>query len=617
MPGGQALAAPASEAEYRFFLSTPTARQWERIGLKRRAGVAVPLFSVWSGRSAGVGDFADLEALADWCASCGMSIVQLLPLNDTGSTFRPYDAESAFALDPAYADLDSVAGVPPKARAAAADDVRRLFPPGGRRVDWRVKNAKLEALRRMFEKRAKTPPREFESWKRANGYWLEDYALYRLAKRLAGGAGWESWEERLRNRDAGALERLARDRAHAAELEFTRWVQWQLARRFRAARLRAAKKGVLFMGDLPFLVSRDSAEVWARPEYFQLDRVAGAPPDAFFAKGQRWGMPPYRWDRIAADGYAYVAERLRVAEGFYDLYRIDHVVGLFRLWTIPAAEPLENAGMNGGFEPADEREWEAHGRRLLGMMVEKSAMLPCAEDLGTVPPCAYAVLRELGIPGIEVQRWAKDWDGTFDFRPEGGYRPNSAAVISTHDMTPLLQWWQYEIGTVDEETFRRKCQSRGLSYEGVRDRLFDPERSSFCRLRWRRDVSGAAVLLERLGLREEEARDFLSLWRGSFDEEARFLRAVGLTSAPRRSRLVEKALEHALRSASIFSVQLFQDWLALDEKLQDVAWDSRINFPGTLDPRNWTLAMPAALERLKTASVNRAIRALNARAGRI
>jgi 4-alpha-glucanotransferase len=210
------------------------------------------------------------------------------------------------------------------------------------------------------------------------------------------------------------------------------------------------------MGDLPFLVSRDSADVWSHQQYFKLELASGAPPDMLYAKGQRWGMPPYNWQAIEANKYDYLTEKLEFAENFYDLYRIDHVVGIFRVWTIPLSEPLEHSGISGSFDPAEEASWEDHGKKILSIMVKNANMLACAEDLGVVPACSYKILSELGIPGIDIQRWMRDWDKTYDFKKPDLYRYNSLATIATHDMSSLCAWWDFEAGTIDEELFMRK-----------------------------------------------------------------------------------------------------------------------------------------------------------------
>jgi 4-alpha-glucanotransferase len=264
---------------------------------------------------------------------------------------------------------------------------------------------------------------------------------------------WEDWPEEFRAGRAESLERLRREEMKS--VEFYAWLQWQLFEQFQAVKKDAAKKRVLLIGDLPFLVSRDSADVWAHQNYFKLGFSSGAPPDRYLESGQEWGMPPYDWDRIEAGGCDYLVEKLKYAENFYDLFRIDHFVGLFRVWTFSRAAASDGRRKTGAFDPPEEDEWESHGRKIISVMTRKTKMLPCAEDLGMIPRCSPRVLEEFAIPGMEIQRWTREWDTTGEFKKPGDYRKNSIASLSTHDMTPLTGWWESEATPEDKEKFRR------------------------------------------------------------------------------------------------------------------------------------------------------------------
>lgn len=606
-------AASVSWHSYEGLLATRSARQWERLGAVRRAGVAVPLFSIYSKKSVGVGEIPDLRLLVDWCVARGMSVIQLLPMNDVGSSFRPYDAESSFALDPMYLALGGIGtGATPLGHELAA--LARRFPAGGRarakiaRVDYAVKGAKLEFLWHAFQLQGKQAGSAFERFRRSAAYWLKDYALFRVMKEHQGGRAWFDWPEPLARRDPHAL--VAFERKYARSVRFQVWLQWQLYEQLRAVRAYAAKKGALLMGDLPFLVSRDSADVWAHQDYFKLDFASGAPPDTYQAKGQRWGMPPYDWPRIAAHGYDYVKQKLSYAQNFYDLFRIDHVVGAFRLWTIPRDDPPENAGLHGSFDPPEESRWEEHGRAILSAMVDASPMLACAEDLGVIPACTHRVLAEFGIPGMEVQRWARDWGDTYAFKSPEAYRPCSAAVISTHDTSSFRGWWDHEAGTVDEGHLRRTCEAKGIAPESVRIKFFDLRRSRHGRLRWRQGLT-EDDLLAALGRNAQEAREILDLYRATFGERETFWASLALPGKmPERATpaLARAALRAASASASIFAIQLLTDYLSLSDAFTPDAWAFRINFPGVTSPDNWSLVMPVALEDMAALAVNRAIR---------
>ncbi len=590
-------------------LSGRSCRQWRRIGAHRRSGVAAPLFSVFSEASCGIGELPDIKLLVDWCRNTGISIIQLLPLNDVGFNFRPYDAQSMFALDPMYLSLPRLKGVQANTWNA---DIRRLkdrFPTGSGRVDYRIKAAKLELLGRVFETSAADIPAELAVFVKRNAYWIEDYALFRVLKEQQQERDWRDWPLELKDRRPAACEAVRASNSRA--LLFQKWLQWQLFEQLREAKAYAGKNSVLLMGDLPFLVSRDSADVWAHQDHFKLDFASGAPPDMLYSQGQRWGMPPYNWSHIAAHGYDYVIEKLRYAENFYDLYRIDHVVGMFRIWTIPVIEPEATAGVNGAFDPVDEKEWEANGRRLLDVLLDNTGMLACAEDLGTIPPCTFRVLDEYGIPGIEVQRWTRDWGKTYDFKVPGAYRPVSLATLATHDMSSLLGWWQFEAGTVDRGLFERACQDHGISFDAIATQLFELAQTQHNRLRWSRSNISEESFLQIIGKDEKEAWSVLDLFRGSIRERSQFLKFLGCppgTALANPHIFMKKALGRVSAASSIFSSLLLQDWLALDTFFDFDAWEARINFPGTVDARNWTLVIPQALEDIQDMPVNLVIR---------
>lgn len=607
-----------SPQSYQFLIESKSRRQWERFGLGRRSGVAVPLFSVYSSRSIGIGEIPDLRLLVDWCVETGMSIIQLLPLNDVGFDFAPYDAQSMFALEPMYLSLEQLAEVDLKSFRSEIEDLRKRFPSDTGRVDYRIKAAKLDLLWRIFEAQPLQGMRRFEEYVKKNRYWLSDYALFKILKDKMAQRGWESWPEEFRLREKNALKEAEKN--HARSLLFYEWLQWQLFEQLAGVRAYAAEKKVYLMGDLPFLVSRDSADVWSHQNYFKLERVAGAPPDGFFANGQRWGMPPYDWEAIRQNGFDYVIEKLRYAENFYDMFRIDHVVGIFRLWTIDGREPPEHGGINGSFDPSDETAWEAHGREILNVMVNNTEMLPCAEDLGVIPKCSGPVLQEFGVVGMDVQRWARLWETSYDFKAPGDYRRNSIAVVSTHDMSSLAGWWLYEVGTVDEIRFKRMCENHGIAFDRVKAGLFDEGRSRYGRLRWKKEICFPWQAAQILGRPEGEIPGLLAFYREAYDETEKFLAYLGLPQkhADKISKpLVKKILEKAGESASIFSVQLLQDWLSLGGYFVKNPWELRINFPGTLGPHNWSLKMPLPLEAMRGLEVNGEIKKINLKTERI
>lgn len=417
---------------------------WERIGVRKRAGVCVPLFSLRSDRACGVGDVYDLHALADWCAAIGAEVIQILPVNDQGMDSCPYAALSAFALDPVFIALDRLEPVAADPELAARVQAEGQRLNAYERVAWpevrRVKMGFLdEAARRADGPELRAA---LDVYRRENP-WLDEYVAFRVIKEVEEFRSWEDWGPRYA--DPAAVDRLLAERADRVLVH--RYAQFCLDRQFREARAHANAKGVLIEGDVPILVSRDSHDVWRHPELFRLDGSAGAPPDMYAADGQNWGFPTYDWEALRGLDYRWWRERLRHAGQFFNVYRIDHVVGFFRIWTVPAGE---RTGRNGRFVPGDEAVWGEHGRSILRMMLASSPMLPLAEDLGTIPDICRATLKDLGICGFKVQRWEKRWHGDRRFIPVEDYIPLSMATLSTHDSEILAEWWQENPGERQE-----------------------------------------------------------------------------------------------------------------------------------------------------------------------
>ena len=191
------------------------------------------------------------------------------------------------------------------------------------------------------------------------------------------------------------------------------------------------------------------------------------------------------------------------------------MVGAFRIWTISETEPEETMGLNGRFDPEDEARWEEHGKKILSVMVGRADMLPCAEDLGVVPKCSYTTLEEFAIPGMDVQRWTKEWETSCAFKSPESYRKNSIAVISNHDTTSFRGWWEFQADTVDGELFKRKCLEKGLDFETLKARLFDLEKSKCERLRWRAAIRDQAIFLSALGRDERDVWELKEIYRGT------------------------------------------------------------------------------------------------------
>ena len=328
------------------------------------AGVAVPVFSLRSEHGFGVGEFLDLKPLADWGKQVGLKLIQLLPVNDTGATGTwrdsyPYAAISAFALHPLYLNLAAVADAKNKKHlkplAAARLKLNRL-----KTVDYEaVMQLKLEFLRKIFpsQKAATFRTKEYEKFFAENKHWLTPYAAFCVLRDKFGTADFNQWPEHSKF-DAQKISALAKG---SSEIAFHYFIQFHLHTQLQAATAHAHQCGLVVKGDIAIGVFRHGADAWQAPELFNMEMQAGAPPDPFAAKGQNWGFPTYNWPRMAADDFAWWKQRFAQMGNYFDAFRIDHILGFFRIWSSPA-HAVE--GILGYFVPAipiESKEFSERG----------------------------------------------------------------------------------------------------------------------------------------------------------------------------------------------------------------------------------------------------------------
>lgn len=421
-----------------------------RFALGRTAGLLLPLFSMPSRRSWGIGEFADVAALAPWMAEAGLSVLQVLPLNEMApGQASPYSALSAMALDPIFISVPDVADYQATGgdRSLDESEIRLLaHVRSSRKVDYRgVRGLKDRVLQRAFRRfvehewtKGTDRAAALRAFIAAESSWLDAYAVFRASHHLLGGQSWLDWPAPLRVRDRAETARVARDAA--AEVLYRQYLQWIAQEQWRAARAQAA--GLRFAGDFPFGVAAESADVWADQGLFAFDGTVGAPPDAFSATGQNWALPVYRWDVMRRLGFAWFAARARRMADLFDLFRVDHLVGLYRTWIFP------KDGTAPHFVPADEAEQAAQGEALVRAIAAAGAAV-IAEDLGTVPGFVRASITRLGVPGYRVLRWEREWDEPGrPFIPPSTYPALSVATSGTHDTETLAAWWD-EAGAAD------------------------------------------------------------------------------------------------------------------------------------------------------------------------
>lgn len=356
----------------------------------------------------------------------------------------PYSPFSAFALDPLYLSMEEIEDFHAAGGEAALSRADRNRLEKARRAPAvaydLIRPLKERALRASFAhfyqcewNTSSARAAELERFCCENQHWLADCALYRTLH-LHRKTSWGRWEKPLRERRTKALE--AARQSLAEEILFYQFVQWHANRQWHQARRTASTVEVRLMGDLPFMVARDSADVWVRQSEMRLDANVGAPPDAFSAEGQDWGLPPCDWEAMARNGYEWLRQRAARSAELFDYYRVDHVVGFYRTYVRP------RSGAKPYFMPQEEPEQLKLGETIMRIFQAGAARRVVAEDLGIVPDFVRGSLTRLGIPGYRVFRWEKEWHQEGQpFRDPRSYPPLSVATSGTHDTETLAVWW--------------------------------------------------------------------------------------------------------------------------------------------------------------------------------
>ena len=571
------------------------------------AGTVIPIFSLRSEGSFGVGDFGDLKKMIEWADKTHQRVIQVLPINDTNITHTwqdsyPYNSISIYALHPQYTDLRQLPEIKNEERKIHFEQLRQelnALP----QIDYeRVNNAKMEYLRELFAQEWATIKKRasYKDFFEQNKEWLVPYAAFCYYRDQYGTADFSQWPKEAT---------VAAIKATNKEVQFWYFVQYNLDQQMHAAHEFARDHHVILKGDIPIGISRDGVEAWVEPKYFNLNGQAGAPPDPFSADGQNWGFPTYNWDEMLKDGCSWWVRRFRKMAQFFDAYRIDHVLGFFRIWEIPVPE---KSGLKGQFAPAlglsreeiegygiynhmelflvdhkradrwhpriavqfnedyeklnDEEKynfnrlyndyfyrrnnqfWYQEAMKKLPRLTQATRMLCCAEDLGMVPDCVPWVMNELRILSLEIQSMPTDDKVRFGHLSQYPYR--SVCTISTHDMPTLRQWW-------DEDWDRTQDYYNSMLHRG------------------------------------------------------------GGAPHPLPGWLAKDIVSRHLTSPSMLCLLSLQDWLSIDEKLRlPDANAERINIPA--NPRHyWRYRMHLTIEQLmQSDEFNETIKTLIIQSGR-
>lgn len=397
----------------------------------RTSGVLMPISSLPS--PYGIGTMGkSARKFVDFLVKGGQTYWQILPICPTSYGDSPYQSFSSFAGNPYFIDLDILC----KENLLKEKECESFdWGTSEEYIDYGTMYVSRYALlHKAYARFVKNMPEDFSSFCEAEKDWLEDYTLFMALKDANDGKAWAEWDEKLRVRDAAALDEARKK--YAEDIEFYKMLQYLFFKQWRELKAYANENGIEIIGDVPIYVAGDSADVWANPKQFYLDEdlnpieVAGCPPDGFSADGQLWGNPLFRWDEMKKDNYAWWTKRIKAMSELYDIIRIDHFRGFDSYYAIPAKDKTAKNG-----------KWkQGPGMDLFNQLEKKLGKLPIiVEDLGFLTDSVRKLLKDSGFPGMKVIQFAFDSREGSDYLPHT-YTSHCVVYTGTHDNDTVMGW---------------------------------------------------------------------------------------------------------------------------------------------------------------------------------
>ena len=625
-------------------------------------GTAIPLGAIKTKKSVGCGEFLDLIPFADFCKKAGLKIIQLLPVNDTGTESSPYSALSAFALHPLYASLEKL--TEDDKILAKIKKLQKKYKDFERFPYKELRQEKLALLREIYlsKKEEAKSSKEIDTWLSQNS-WAKEYAVFMHLKDVNNEASYKQWKCH-KNVTAKKIEELWNDPKTVDEHFFYVWLQYNLDKQFSEAAEYVRSLGIMLKGDIPIMMNEDSADAWANKNFFNDDLRAGSPVDGENPTGQNWGFPTYNWKKLAKADYSWWKNRLISASKYYDMYRIDHVLGFFRIWAIPYGECTAVLGHTEPFEPITKEELEELGfdkeriRWLSKPHVETRTIeeVNNFDYLGT-HGLLHKIMDRIGDEELWLfkdsiktdqdiwdcdiesyyvkEKLTQKWRDRMLIEVEGGYYPiwtytKTTAWASLNNAEKALfsellakknekmdKLWEKQartvLGELTKSTKMIACaEDLGANIECLPKVLGDLDIRSLCVVRWKRDWEKPAQPFvdfedypeKSVATTSVHDSSTLRLWWSTEKDAEAFFEAFPpedetIEVGKYNPETAKYLLQKVATSNSMYVINPIQDFLGLAEKYYAKDMEKeRVNVPGSVNAFNWTYRLPVNVEDL-------------------